>query len=1181
MSDPQRTVGDSPPSTFSWPGSAPCEPPPAQVPGYELLAELGRGGMGIVYKAHHKTLNRIVALKMILAGGHAGPLELQRFRQEAEAVARLQHPNIVQIHEIGAHAGLSYLALEYVDGGTLAQKTAGVPQPPREAARLVELLARAVQHAHQNGIIHRDLTPGNVLLSADGAPKLTDFGLARSVHDPQKITATGAIVGTPGYLAPEQAQGDPTGVSPATDVYSLGAILYSLVTGRPPFQASSPLKTILETVAREPVPPNRVRPGIPFDLETICLRCLHKEPGRRYATAADLAEDLRRFLADEPIRARPVSRAERAWKWVRRNRAVSLASAGVLLTLLAGTAVSTLFALSTRREADRAAANEALAIQRTSEVAAERDSVRAAERESRQRMIRLNIMNGTLSLDAGEPAAALLWFHQAWEVARPDRDAEPSHRARLAGLLQSMPDLVGACFHPCQVCDAAFSPDGTRILARSDGAAVYLWDYEHSRLAVPPLVHSGVVRHACWSPDGSTVATASADGQAVVWDARTGARRHTLAHGSPVNWVDYRPQGDRLVTAAEDGAVRLWDVATGQLLSAQLPPGPVVDQVAFSGDGSRLLTAGRDDAVRVWEVDPPRLVSPPLPYRASTPTERYKFHWSRWPRFGPDGRSVISFKGEDLIVWPGEGADVKTFPLGYKIIEVHAVPGTDRVLATGDKYNRVAVVRLTDGKDVFVLSHPRQANIGSVSPDGNYLMTASSGGLIHLRSAATGELVWPPQKCADFASAVAVSSDGQRCLAASQDGTVRVWAVRPRRVEVLPYQPEGAANNLTLPAPDGRWRAYSPGGERFVEYGGVGPAQLRQTDPGPAPLPVDHADAVEAVLFSDDGARFVVFEKGTARVHDARTGQPAGPPVAVRSAGRGIGVDRLGRLSRDGARLATWDDERTVSVWDLVADRRVFGPARPEPGPQIFGAPETAGHVTGLVLSADGRWLAAVTDSSGTLTVWEVDTGRVAHHTPMRFQGYAQGFAFSADGARILLWASDNNARVYLTRTGEPIGPAIHPPLSKDQFVRVHPSECAVSADGRWLAFFESSLGAVRLYDARSAASLLRVPLPAELLRLPEGAKSPVLRLWFSPDGTRVSVIANGRPYTIVLPRLDMTAETTGSLVGFLTGHRVDATDGLEPIGPDTFRNNPDTYRKAFLAWKGLGDDAAAQPGRP
>jgi hypothetical protein len=324
-----------------------------------------------------------------------------------------------------------------------------------------------------------------------------------------------------------------------------------------------------------------------------------------------------------------------------------------------------------------------------------------------------------------------------------------------------------------------------------------------------------------------------------------------------------------------------------------------------------------------------------------------------------------------------------------------------------------------------------------------------------------------------------------------------------------------------------------------------------------------------------------MFSREFTRAWDVRNGEPAGPLVRVKTEGKGIGLDRLGRLSRNGSRVAVWDDERTVSVWDLVAGRRVFGPARlKDPGPQIFGPATSHGNVTGLLLSADGHWLAAATDSSGALTVWDVDAGRIAHHTPKRFQGFAQGFAFSADGERILHWASDNNARVYRTRTGESIGPAIHPPLSKGRDVRFHPNESAISSDGRWLAFFDSGLGVVRIYDARWADKLFQVFIPAGLIPATDGTVSPISRLWFSPDGARVHFAAAGKAYTIGLPRFEVSAEVTGPLVQFVTGEQIDLTDGIERIDLATFRADPDTYRRAFLAWKGRADDPAAQAQR-
>jgi eukaryotic-like serine/threonine-protein kinase len=1164
------------PATLNKPQGPFTEPLP-EIPGYELLGGLGRGGMGVVYRARQRATDRTVAVKMLSLDGMDDPTARARFRAEAEATAKLSHPNIVPVYEAGEVGGRLYLVCEYLPGGSLTAQLDGTPWAADRAAKLIAPLARGVAAAHAAGIVHRDMKPSNILLAADGTPKVADFGVAKRLGT-EGHTHTGAVLGTPSYMAPEQA-GGAKGVGPSADVYGLGAVLYELLTGHPPFKGSTFLETMDQLRTSDPITPRTLQPKVARDLETICLRCLEKEPEKRYPSADALADDLDRFLHGQPIVARPVGAIERAWKWVRRNPSLAAAAAGVMLALLIGTVVSTSFALVAGREASRATLSRTLAQQKAKEAADERDAARTAQQESQRRMIRMNIMTGTRSLDAGEPAAALLWFHQAWELDRPNPQAEPSHRARLAGLLQSFPELLGVCFHRDQVCDAAFSPDSRRLLARTEGNEVFLWDYEQCRLAAPPLAHTGKVRHACWSPDGLTVATASEDGSAIIWDARTGARRHTLAHKGLVNWVAYHPQGTRIVTASEDGSVRLWDVNTGKALDWPFPPGAVVDHVAFSPDGSRLIVARRDDTVRVWSVDPPQPLSPPLPYRASTPTERYRFHYDRWPRFGKDGLSALSFQDENLIVWPGSGAEFKSYNLGYGITEIHPIPGTDHVLATGNKYNRVAVVRMTDGKDAYVLSHPRQANIGAASPDGKYVMTASSGGLIHLRTAATGEMVWPPQKCGDFASAVAVSPDGKRCLAASQDGTVRVWSVAPRHVEINPYRGDGRANHLSLPGANGRTRTYSPDGKLILEYGGGKPVEFGPASPEAKLRPLPHEEPVDLVLLVDDGTRFLTFNRESARVWNIQTGAPAGPSVRVVTEGKGIGVDRLNRLSRDGARLAVWDDERTVSVWDLVAGRRVLGPVKlADPGPRIFGPPESHGHITGLVLSADGKWLTAATDSSGALTVWEVDTGRLAHHTAKRFQGFIQGFAFSTDGESILVWASDNNARVYRTRSGEPIGPAINPPLSKDQYVRVHPNECAISADGRWLAIFDSRQKAVRLYDARWADCLLQVNLPEMMVGTTDGTRSPIARLWFAPDGAQVSYAARGKAYSIILPRFEVPAEMTAPLVRFLTGYRIDATDGLEFLDPLTFRADPDTYRRVILAWKGLADDLAAQP---
>jgi tetratricopeptide (TPR) repeat protein len=305
------------------------------VAGYEILQRLGEGGMGVVYRARHLGLNRLVALKMVRGGSQARRDFFTRFRVEAESVARLSHPNIVQIYDIGEAGGLPFVALELLDGGSLADRLAGNPQPGRQAAELMTTLARAVQIAHESGIIHRDLKPANVLYTSDGVPKITDFGLAKRVASNDGHTQSGQIMGSPSYMAPEQARGDSRNVGPPADVYALGAILYEMLTGRPPFKGETPMETVRQVVDDDPVTPSRLVPRVPRDLETICLKCLHKDPARRYATAGALADDLRRYLDGKPIAARRTPAWERAAKWVRRRPTAALAGTFALLALVA------------------------------------------------------------------------------------------------------------------------------------------------------------------------------------------------------------------------------------------------------------------------------------------------------------------------------------------------------------------------------------------------------------------------------------------------------------------------------------------------------------------------------------------------------------------------------------------------------------------------------------------------------------------------------------------------------------------------------------------------------------------------------------------------------------------------------------------------------------------------------
>jgi hypothetical protein len=382
------------------------------VAGYEIVAELGRGGMGVVYKAWQANPRRLVALKMLSAGAGAGPEELARFRTEAQAVARLQHPHIVQIYEVSEDSGRPYFAMEFVDGGSLAARLAGKPLPVRQAAQLMQTAALGIHHAHQRGIIHRDLTPGNILLQTtddtdttdkktskasssvlsvpsvvDCVPKITDFGLAKIVvGGGDTLTQTGAVLGTPSYMAPEQAAGHKGTVTTATDVYGLGAILYAGLTGRAPFQGGTALEILLKVMELEPEPPRRSNREVDQDLQTICLKCLQKDPERRYASAEALAEDLGRWLAGEPIRARPIGRAARGWRWCRRHPVVAGLTAAVAVSLLGGIAVSMHFAIQADDSARQALAQQRIAEQNAKEADARAQGERKAKQLAARRL---------------------------------------------------------------------------------------------------------------------------------------------------------------------------------------------------------------------------------------------------------------------------------------------------------------------------------------------------------------------------------------------------------------------------------------------------------------------------------------------------------------------------------------------------------------------------------------------------------------------------------------------------------------------------------------------------------------------------------------------------------------------------------------------------------------------------
>ena len=501
----------------SWLGSESSPPSDVfpDVPGTEILSELGRGGMGVVYKARQVRLNRLCALKMILPGQHTGEHFRARFQAEAETIARLRHPNIVQIYGIGDHEGRPYFEMEYIEGGSLARRLDGTPWPPLPSARLVAVLAHAIGDAHRLGIVHRDLKPANVLLIDDETPKIVDFGLAKSIEADSKLTQSGVFFGTPCYAAPEQAEGLSKTVGPAADIYALGAIFYQMLTGHPPFQAATVFQTLVQVKQADPVPPSRLQPGLPRDAETICLKCLHKDPQRRYPDATALAEDLERFLDGRAILARPTGPVEHVGKWVRRRPAVAMLSAAVLAVTVLG---FTLVSWQWRRAEARAAA-EAAANARANQ----------ARRVAFERQAQLTLHQALALCDQGELGRGLLWLVRSLELATEAR-SESLDR----------PIQINLADWACQ-------------LSRP--------------LRLPPLRHSAPILGLSFRREGRALVAVGKDGVVRIWDTHTGKELEPSpelrsdASDARIQGIAF-PDSPRSFPQDHDGVSPWWDSST-------------------------------------------------------------------------------------------------------------------------------------------------------------------------------------------------------------------------------------------------------------------------------------------------------------------------------------------------------------------------------------------------------------------------------------------------------------------------------------------------------------------------------------------------------------------------------------------------------------------------------------------
>jgi WD40 repeat protein/serine/threonine protein kinase len=1034
---------------------APSEPPRVERVGpFHIQRTLAYGGMGVVYQALDTRLNRPVALKMVLSGQHAESQALARFRGEALAVARLQHPNIVQIHEVSEHEGLPYIALEFVEGCNLQQYINGKPMAPERAAELTRILASTVEFAHQRGIIHRDIKPGNILIAADGTPKVTDFGLAKLGQAADTHSRPGEVVGTPNYMAPEQANGHPDGVGPATDVYALGAVLYEMLTGVPPFHGCSPLETLLRLRLVEPVHPRQLVPRVPRDLETICLKCLRKDRHERYASAAALAEDLERWLQRKPIQARPVSLAERLWKWARRHPVGAAVGSSLLLLMLLGYGM--LFdqwraAVGAREDVDRH--NQSLRQAREKQWEALGQAKSALESHARTIYAQV-LTNAELEWLIGDAPRAR---EHLLSCPAEQRGWEWHYlRRRIEGTDVSAENPPGG-----PVALAVFS-DGKDYATLGAGGMLVVHDSATGKFRSARALERGAHFPDAWvfgrgvfSTDGALLAAAGfppsleeqqAKCRIGVWQVSTGKliQSWPCEEGIPLR-LTFRPDAKRVAWTSgglvkqrdsvrwQGGAVCVADVATGEMKLRRVVSGESFRDVCFSPDGERLALTGMDTPLLVCRADADVILR-------RCEERRYV---GRRVLFTPDGQRIVVQCESSVIEFDAAGKIREILPAGQGDPESLFLSSDGSRLIVSDVNGAVRVFDTEGWNRLHQLAgHVQRVSHAALAPDNLRLVTQSNDGttkIWDLSPSGDPSLLGRQEFAAgDWIPSSAFDHDGTRLYVAADGRQVRVFDVKsgqklkalpaPADVRWLALSSDGSKLAAAGDSPDGHiaiydlttdrhtvWRnahqncvtcvAFSPAGKSLASASEDGSAKVWDVATGRALLEVrGHNGIVTWVAFSHSGTEIVTAgEDGTLRFWDARSGAPL---LSLRADETPL---TCAVFSPDGATIATANHNRPnpnaptqIKIWNAQTGQLL----RTLTGHKL--------SVWNLAFSPDGKRLASAGED-GTVKIWDAAFGTLL----LTLRGHGDDvrcLTFSPDGTRLISSGDDPFLRVWDAR---------------------------------------------------------------------------------------------------------------------------------------------------------------------